>query len=144
MAIDLEQIDYQEVRDFLPPEAQKYLDQIEDDRFRSFALNKFTRLLYTNDELRSYYRQLRALGYTPKQAVRLRFLAPARLHRILDQEIIIIFAKDANGNPTDRYETAINNSDNRALSNFYNIGKGYIKANGLVHVDRVCVGGCES
>lgn len=128
----IEKIDYQEVRDFLPPEAQKYLDHIEDEWYRTWALNRFTRLLYTNEELRCHYNQLRALGYTRKQAIRLRFLAPARLHRILNQEIRVMFFADASGKPTDRYQCTVNNSDNQALNNFWNIDKGWIKANGEV------------
>jgi hypothetical protein len=137
MAHTLDAIDYQEVRDFLPPEAQKYLDHIEDEFFRTWALNRYTRLLYTNEELRCHYNQLRALGYTPKQAVRLRYLAPARLHRILNQEIIVMFFTDASGKPTDRYQCTINNSDSQALNNFRNIDKVYIKANGRVRNDNV-------
>lgn len=126
----LEQIDYQEVRDFLPPEAQKYLDHIENEWFRTWALNRYTRLLYTNEELRRHYNQLRALNYTREQAIRLKFLAPARLHRILNQEIRVIFVKDAQGRETDRYLQTVNLSDNGALNNFRNIDKAWIKANG--------------
>lgn len=126
----LEQIDYQEVRDFLPLEAQKYLDHIEDDWFRTWALNRFTRLLYTNAEARQHYAALKKLGYTRDQAKRLYCLAPARLNRILNQEIRVIFAKDAEGRETDRYLQTINLSDNGALNNFRNIDKGWIKANG--------------
>jgi hypothetical protein len=128
----LEKIDYQEVRDFLPPEAQKYLDHIEDDWFRTWALNRFTRLLYTNEEARQHYAALKKLGYTRSQAKRLYCLAPARLHRILNQEIRVVFTKDTEGRETDRYLQTVNLSDNGALNNFHNIDKAFIKANGRV------------
>jgi hypothetical protein len=125
-----EQIDYQEVREFLPSEAQRYLDQVTSDYFRTYALNKYIRLLYTNEEARQHYSALKKLGYTRDQAKRLYCLAPARLHRILNQEIRVIFAKDAEGRQTDRYLQTVNLSDNGALNNFHNIDKAYIKANG--------------
>lgn len=128
----LERIEYAEVRDFLPPEAQKYLDNVQDDNggFRSYALNKYTRLLYTNEELRQHYTALRKLGYTSYQARKLKFLAPARLHRILNEEIRVIFpAKDSSARDVG-YLCTINASDNGALNNYHNIDKAYIKANG--------------
>jgi hypothetical protein len=128
----LESIDYEEIRGLLPPEAQKYLDNVDDSHgFRTYALNKYTRLLYTNAENRQHYSALRALGYTRRESIRLRFLAPARLHRILNQEIRVIFAKDAEGKETDRYLQTVNLSDNGALNNFHNIDKGFIKADGI-------------
>lgn len=130
MVDKLDKINYEDVRGFLPPEAQRYLDSVTSDDYRSFALNKFMRLLYTNEELRTHYNQLRSLGYTVKQSRRLRYLSPARLHRILNREIVVLFAKDAAGKETDRYLRTINASDNPRLNNFHNIDKGYIKANG--------------
>ena len=127
MSSSPETIDYEEIRGLLPKEAQKYLDQINDARFRTFALNKFVRLLYTNEELRQHYNQLKRLGYTVKQARRLRYLAPARLHRILNEEIQVVFGKDTDGKSTDRYSHTINLKNNHTLRNFHNIDKGYIK-----------------
>lgn len=133
----LEQIDYQEIRDFLPPEAQKYLDHIENEGFRTWALNRYKRLLYTNEEARQNYSALKKLGYTRDQAKRLYCMAPTRLHRVLNQEIRVIFVKDAEGNETDRYLKTVNLSDNSALNNFRNIDKAYIKANGKVRNDNI-------
>ncbi len=132
MSHTLERIEYEEVRDFLPPEAQKYLDNVQDNHgFRNYALNKFTRLLYTNEELRQHYNALKALGYTCKQAKRMKFLAPARLHNILDSKIRVIFEPPGPGErSSDRWLMTINTSDNGALNNYRNIDKGYIKANG--------------
>jgi hypothetical protein len=129
----LEEIDYEEARQYLPPESRTYLDSIEDESRLKFMLNRYHRLIYTKEERRENYRALRALGYTREQAIMLRDCDCTRLHRILNEEIKVIFVthpERKHGRPVVGYIQTINLTGERCLNNFHNIDKVHVRVGG--------------
>ncbi len=129
----LEDIDYEEAKQFLPLESVIYLDQLDEDR-RRYAMNRYHRLIYTKKERNQHYLELRALGYKATQAYMLRDLDWPRLKRILDEEIRICFVETGRLNKAGAkiyaYSHTINMTDSKSLNNFRNIDKGYIHPEG--------------
>ena len=129
----LAEIDYEEAREFLPPESVRYLDDLDED-FRRYAMNQYHRLIYTKQERNQHYHELRDLGYKAKQAVMLADLDWPRLKRILDGEIEVVFVetggRDKAGAKIYAYSHTVNLTDSKSLNNFRNIDKGYIHPEG--------------